>query len=538
MKREKCFAINKRGNMSIVNEMSCYFKNIKTVSEEREIQYSTKSTLNMTDEELQECSNLFSSFYGKYSSASTRKPGEQIRMPVSYYRNNYCKPNFYVAQARVEGKLIGQAFYLRKDYTDKGYGIMTWVLQLVVNTNYRRRGIASTLLRSIWGFSDDYAWGLATTNPCTVKTLESATFRKCKPENISKHMRAIRTIGADISFVKDAEYNVTKSASQIDTNFYVDNHEFIQDDSCERQLGKLKPGHEWLAFTFCDQGIQHETYRKHFDDMVAFSEKKLKEAYSRMNMAVHNWTKGTLNEIKFIEQYGENENILDLGCGYGRHAIALAQKGANVTAVDFSERNIKEAKKKAEEGLSDTSKCVFICEDVRKYRDNKQYDKVICMYDVIGSFPEDNDNLEIVSTAYEQLKKNGFFILSVMNMELTEAIVPDKNVGKIQKEPDILRKLPPSKIMQSSGDIFEPKFLAIDTETGLVYRKEQFSEDDGLSAEYVIRDKRYKMDEIIQILQSKGFKIVEKRYVRAGHFDEALKNTDNHAKEICIVAQK
>ena len=38
--------------------------------------------------------------------------------------------------------------------------------------------------------------------------------------------------------------------------------------------------------------------------------------------------------------------------------------------------------------------------------------------------------------------------------------------------------------------------------------------------------------------QKKGFKIVDKRYVRAGHFDEALKSSDSHAKEILIIAKK
>lgn len=37
---------------------------------------------------------------------------------------------------------------------------------------------------------------------------------------------------------------------------------------------------------------------------------------------------------------------LDLGCGTGRHALWLAAAGANVTAVDFSEGMLAEAKKK------------------------------------------------------------------------------------------------------------------------------------------------------------------------------------------------
>ncbi len=522
--------------MSIFEKISLYFNPKAYMDEGEEIQYSTKRTLDMSEEELQECSELFSSFYGKYSKESTRRPGEQIRMPASYYRKNYCKDNFYVALARLNDVLIGQAFYLRKDYTEQGYGIMTWVLQLVVDTSYRQRGIASTLLRSIWGFSDDYAWGLATTNPCTVKTLESATFRKCKPAIIKKNLKAIRTIGADVAFVKDAECVVTGAGSQINTDFYVDNHAFIKDDTCEKQLGRLRPGYEWLAFTFRDQGIQSDSYQKHFKDMVAFSEKKLKEAYSRMNMAVHGWARGTENEVDFLWQYGANDSVLDLGCGQGRHSIAMVKRGSTVTAVDFSQKNISEAKKRAES--ENVLKCDFVCDDVRYYHENALYDKVICLFDVIGSFPEEEDNLKIIRTAHRHLKENGIFIVSVMNMELTETLVLDSNKGNLQNDSDIIRKLPPSHIMQFSGNIFNPDFLAIDTSTGLVYRKEQFSDDDGLSAEYVIRDKRYYMDEINSLLTQNGFEIVESRYVRAGHFNEPLKSTDTHAKEICIVARK
>jgi SAM-dependent methyltransferase len=38
--------------------------------------------------------------------------------------------------------------------------------------------------------------------------------------------------------------------------------------------------------------------------------------------------------------------VLDLGCGTGRHALRLAAAGANVTAVDFSEGMLAEARRK------------------------------------------------------------------------------------------------------------------------------------------------------------------------------------------------
>lgn len=39
--------------------------------------------------------------------------------------------------------------------------------------------------------------------------------------------------------------------------------------------------------------------------------------------------------------------VLDLGCGTGRHALKLAAAGANLTAVDFSEGMLAEARRKA-----------------------------------------------------------------------------------------------------------------------------------------------------------------------------------------------
>jgi malonyl-CoA O-methyltransferase len=40
--------------------------------------------------------------------------------------------------------------------------------------------------------------------------------------------------------------------------------------------------------------------------------------------------------------------VLDLGCGTGRHALRLATAGADVTAIDFSEGMLEEARRKAD----------------------------------------------------------------------------------------------------------------------------------------------------------------------------------------------
>ena len=55
-------------------------------------------------------------------------------------------------------------------------------------------------------------------------------------------------------------------------------------------------------------------------------------------------------------------DVLDLGCGTGRHTAWLAGAGARVTAIDFSARMLDEARRK----LSDTADVRFIAHDLHE----------------------------------------------------------------------------------------------------------------------------------------------------------------------------
>ena len=500
-----------------------------------DLAYSVKESMKMTTEELKECAELFNNSYGRYSQESPIRPGENVKMGLAFFEKRFKKDNIYIAMARYNGRLIGQAAYIRKKYED--VGTMTWVMQLVVDERYRKHGVGSTLLRSIWGFSNDFAWGLATANPCTVKALESATFRRCSPEIIRDNLKYIKRLSNEISFVKTDGFFVDEMQSVVDTNFYIDNSEFEHiENSREWKLGELKPGHEWLAFTFCNQKMDSVKYQSHFENMLNFSEQKLQAAYGRMRMKSHLWTKGTINEIdSILELVPEKKinTILDLGCGIGRHSIELSKRGYDVTGVDFSHKNIVSARRS-----KGKNKIRFIEEDARYYQGTQLYDFVLCLYDVIGSFPSVEDNRNILYTISKNLKQGGYCVISVMNMELTQSIVPKEQIGNVKEQPELLYSLRPSEIMQSTGNIFDPNYIVIDENEDLVYRKEQFKDDEELPAEYVIRDKRYYSDEIIELIQSVGLQVCEYNYVQAGHFDIPLEKLDKKAKEILIVAKK
>lgn len=494
--------------------------------------FGKKATIEMSQAEIQECSELYNNNYGNYRMDSKRRPGEKIIFSPQMYQR-YVREDFYIATARYDNELIAHAFYIRKKYPD--YGTMTWVLQLVVSKKHRKQGIASKLLHSIWGFSNDYAWGLATANPCTVKTLESATYRRCKPSIIMQNLDAVRTIGNDVQFIGADDYEVDSSQSCVNSRFFVDNSSYDGISDVVNQLGELKPGYEWLAMTFQKQTPEKKMYEKHFKDLIEFSEQSLKDAYARMHMENHAWTSKTEKEIDFIEPFLQDTTVLDLGCGIGRHSIELTKRGYSVTGIDFVKSNIESARRKAEEQNVKVEN--FLVDDIRGTRFGSKYDNVVCLFDVVGSFPDEKDNEKILKTAHDNLKEDGILVLSVMNMELTEAVVPNCNKLSVKANPSALFNLKASNAMQNKGEIFCGEKLLIDKDTGVIYRKEQFENNDALSAEYVIRDRRYRMKDIVALVERKGFEIIDNRYTCAG-FERSLSATEEHAKEILIIARK
>jgi len=162
---------------------------------------------------------------------------------------------------------------------------------------------------------------------------------------------------------------------------------------------------------------------------------------------------------------------------------------------------------------------------------------ILCLYDVVGSFGNNQENLKIIKSIYQSLKKNGRAVISVLNRELTESIAI--HAGNVFKEQNrLLARLPASNIMQSSGNIFNPKYFLLDVDTGVVYRKERFFDEGKLEVEYLIRDKRYARSELIALVEQIGLKVIDSRYVQSGKWDFPLSSTDEKAKEILVIVEK
>lgn len=491
----------------------------------------------MTEQDIQKTAALFSENYGVWSETSRINPGKQIRYSPLMIKNNFVdKPDRFIAMVFDDDKLIGHAFYMRR--TVQKSKTITWILQLVVDEKYRGNKIGTKLLHSIFGLSDSYACGLFTANPMTIKALEDATFRHVEISKINKNIDVIQSAAFDI--FDDSGWINSYNNGIVNTSFYVDHSLLSTNIKKKYENGSfpfddyLPEGCEWLAFTFKSQKplIDNQQQLKILTD---YSDEMVKEVYSHMRMDRHSWARHTENEVSFIKKHiCPNSRILDIGCGQGRHAVLLAKNNYDVVGIDFSEDNIKKAID------CNNSSAKFIVADAREYAEKNKFDVCIALYDVIGSFPKEKENIKLIRNAYRNLKSEGLFILSVMNMELTwnRCDRAKKTVDDIDSNINELLQLASSRTMQNNGDVFDGKKIIIDKKTGICYRKEQFVSDDFLPVEYIVRDRRYTRRGIINMLHREGFSVEDAYCFNARDISQRLNSDNKRAKEILIIARK
>jgi SAM-dependent methyltransferase len=97
----------------------------------------------------------------------------------------------------------------------------------------------------------------------------------------------------------------------------------------------------------------------------------LGEAYLR-----YSFTMGTQNEVEFLVDVlglSPGDRVLDVGCGPGRHARALGERGIRVLGVDISQRFVDLASQGAPDGVE------FRRVDARALPFDEEFDAVISL---------------------------------------------------------------------------------------------------------------------------------------------------------------
>jgi SAM-dependent methyltransferase len=197
----------------------------------------------------------------------------------------------------------------------------------------------------------------------------------------------------------------------------------------------------------------------------------------------------TLREVEFIESslaVKPGAQVLDIGCGYGRHAIELVQRGLDVTGLDLSLPLLLRA---ADEAQRRAMSVNFVHADMREMAFEKQFDGACCMLTSFGYFDEDT-NLRVAEGIARSLKPGGRFLLDVVNRDY------------------IVSDLPSRVWWEGNGCVvLEEVDFNFHTSRVLTHRSIVF--EDGRQLEQEISVRAYSLHEIGRLLRQAGFRVLD-----------------------------
>ncbi|MCC4783968.1 class I SAM-dependent methyltransferase [Vibrio splendidus] len=129
------------------------------------------------------------------------------------------------------------------------------------------------------------------------------------------------------------------------------------------------------------------------------------------------WVKETEKEVDFIlNLIGESSplKILDIGCGFGRHSIKLAEHGHDVIGVDINKSLIKNAI----ESSKNISNLEFFCTNALEMDFDFKFDLVLNLYDGgLGYLENDFENDALFSSCLKFVKKGGYHFTNLWRKE-------------------------------------------------------------------------------------------------------------------------
>lgn len=110
-----------------------------------------------------------------------------------------------------------------------------------------------------------------------------------------------------------------------------------------------------------------------------------------------------------------NSNILDLGCGDGRNAFTLAEKGFNVTGVDLNLYSIEQANK------NKSANTEFIHQDILDINFNEQFNAVIMIFNHFSNF-NIFQAISLLKKIEKSLVKDGKVLIEISSENFLESL--------------------------------------------------------------------------------------------------------------------
>jgi SAM-dependent methyltransferase len=217
-------------------------------------------------------------------------------------------------------------------------------------------------------------------------------------------------------------------------------------------------------------------------------QKVFSEEYLRtLPRDIHRQTK---REVDFIEEsfdLGENDRVLDLACGFGRHAIELTKRGHEVAGLDLSMPLLQKALNEAQkQSLS----IKFIHGDMRELTFEGIFSNCYLWQTSFGYF-DDQTNFRVLRGIHRSLKPGGHLLIDVLNRD------------------HIVTKMPHRLWWEGVECVFLEE-VELDHRSSVLHTKRSFIYEDGsppLEQNTFIRI--YSLHELCQLLRAAGFAVRE-----------------------------
>lgn len=135
------------------------------------------------------------------------------------------------------------------------------------------------------------------------------------------------------------------------------------------------------------------------------------------------------SECKFADaiiqrRYPNANNILDIFCGTGEHAIKMAQRGYIVTGIDSSQDMINLAEGKTNRAGVSVN---YQCNDIKDFKPTDKYDAAYCLGYTFLYMLTHTDVLDFFKIVHDVLASEGVFLVDFINgWSLTKGLDRDK----------------------------------------------------------------------------------------------------------------